>query len=263
MQSARLFAVAIATMLLVTFPLSASAGPASPAWLPGVTLAPYGWLAGVDGTVGTNSDGLDPGVDPDFPDLLEVSLDGELREIGFMFFGEWRGDRWTLMFDSVWANVQQDADVSIGRWLPASDVTAGIDGNVYTLAGGIRALDWQRSTLTVFGGLRHYDLEVVIDAEGGLLPRPVTASVTKSWDDGVVGARWSHVVGEDWTLSLMADIGVGQSNSSSELSATLGYRFSSVSVLGGFRRLSLDYDDADYALDIALFGPMLGVAWRF
>jgi len=235
----------------------------SPAWEPGITLAPYGWLAGIDGSVGTDSSDLDPGGGIGLPGRLEVSLDGELKEIGFMFYGEWRGDRWTAMFDSVWVNVSQAANASVTRWLPSSAVMAGIDGNIYLLALGYRALDWQRSTLTVFGGLRRYDLEATIDASGGLLPQPVSASVTHRWNDGVIGARWSHAFNEDWGLSLLGDLGFGESDNSAEFSATVNYRFSSVALVGGFRYLALDYAAPDYKVDLALYGPMIGISWRF
>ena len=253
----------ITGLLASAFTVPALASDPSPAWVPGVTLAPYGWLAGIDGTVGTDSGDLDPGGGIGLPGRLDVSLDGELKEIGFMFYGEWRGERWAVMFDSVWVNVSQGADASISRWLPSSDVEAGIDGNIYLLTLGYRALDWQRSTLTVFGGLRRYDLEATIDAAGGILPQPISASVTHRWNDGVVGARWSHAFDENWSLSLLGDLGFGDSDTSREFSATVGYRFSRLSLVGGFRYLFLDYDTAEYKVDLALYGPMLGMSVRF
>jgi hypothetical protein len=257
------FFISLFVALVYVPVMSATAAEPSPAWEPGISLAPYGWLAGIDGSLGTKSDDLDPGDSIGLPDLLEVSLDGELKEIGFMFYGEWRGERWTAMFDSVWVNASQKADASITRWLPSSDVEAGIDGNVYLLSLGYRAMDWQRSTLTVFAGLRRYDLEATIDAEGGLLPQPVSASVSHRWNDAVVGARWSLAFNEDWALSLLGDLGFGESDSSAEFSATLNYRFTSLSVIGGFRYLALDYETSDYKIDLALYGPMVGLAWRF
>ena len=83
-------------------------------WQPGFTLAPYGWLAGLDGTLGSSGDDLDGGGIM-FPPRFDVSTDEEWSEIGFMFYGEWRGERWTAFFDSVWANVSQDGDVKLGN----------------------------------------------------------------------------------------------------------------------------------------------------
>jgi hypothetical protein len=91
----------------------------------------------------------------------------------------------------------------------------------------------------------------------------VFASLNHRWNDGVIGARWSHAFNENWVLSLLGDFGFGESDNSGEFSATVGYRFSSLSLLGGFRYLALDYDAPDYKVDLALFGPMIGVSWRF
>ena len=197
------------------------------------------------------------------PDRLDINLDGELEEIGFMFYADWRGKRWMAFFDSVWVNVSQSADVSIGRFLPDSDVVASIDGNIITLAAGYRLKDWQRTTLTVFAGPRYYDVDATIDASGGLLPQPVSSTNSLSWTDGIVGLRLGSRLGQKWTMTLTADAGAGSSATSWQLMATLGYRLPWFSVIGGYRHLAVDYDRDNLLLDVALAGPMLGISMHF
>ena len=170
-----------AISIVVILPFDALAEENAGAWERGFTVAPYGWLAGFDGTVGVPSQDIDQAGALGLPLRLDVELNGELEEIGFMFYADWRGERWTVFFDSVWVNVTQAADVSIGQLLPDSVVKATIDGNIYTVAGGYRLKDWQASTLTVYAGPRYYDVEATVDAEGGQAGArgwPSTASST-------------------------------------------------------------------------------------
>jgi hypothetical protein len=252
-----------ASLALILLPGSVLAEDSSKAWHKGFTVTPNGWLSGIKGTAGTVSDDLDQGGDLNLPDRVDVELEGDLEVLGFMFNAHWRGERWDLMFDSVWASVSQDASIGFLPILPMSEIRANIDANIYLLAAGYRVDNWERSSLTIFGGLRHYDLEVTIDAQSGLLPQPVSAKASDKWQDGVVGARWARALNENWGVSVLADVGFGESNSSNEIAASVGYNFSTWSVVGGVRYLTLDYENADYRADLELFGPMIGVSFRF
>ena len=221
-------------MLSAVF-VSLDARAAPPGSEPGFTLAPYGWLAGLDGTIGVPASELDPG-----------------GGIGFI-------DR----VDFVWANVSQDADIKLGRLLPASDANAEIDGNIYQLGLGYRLIDWERSSLTLYGGARYYDLKAEGDATGGILPSKVKASTSRKWTDAVFGGRWRYSFGDHWHGWLQADYGFGDSNTTWQAFATFGYEFSWGSIESGWRHLDLDYDSNVYRIDLSLSGPFLGAAFSF
>jgi hypothetical protein len=250
-------------VLFLTSLLTVNSVFAAPAEESGFTVAPYGWLAGIDGTIGVPGAGLDPGDGSGLLGRVDFSVSDELRTIGFMFYGEWRNDRWMAFFDSVWANVSQDADVKVSRLLPASNTTAEIDGNIYQLGLGYRVMDWERSSLTAYGGARYYDLEALASARGGILPQKVESSATRHWTDAVFGGRWRYHFSERWHGWLQADYGVGDSKSSWQGFATLGYQFSWGSVQTGWRYLHLDYSRDTYRVDLALSGPFLGASFSF
>jgi hypothetical protein len=231
-------------------------------WEPGFTLAPYGWLAGLDGTMGSSGDDLDGGGIV-FPPRFDVSTDEEWSEIGFMFYGEWRGERWTAFFDSVWANVSQDGDVKLGNLLPSSNAEVTFDGNIYQIGLGYRLFDWERSFVTVYGGGRYYDIEAKLEAKGGILPNKIETSTTRSWSDAVFGARWSYDIGKHWHGTVLADYGFGDSESVWQIFGTLGYEFSWGSIVGGYRYMNLDYETDSFKINLALSGPVLGAAFTF
>ena len=261
--SRRLRQSAIAvTGLWMVMSVTALAEDEIPGWHKGWTLAPYGWLAGLDGTVGskTPDDGTG-GIE--FPPRIDLETSEDYEAIGFMFYGEWRGDRWMAFADSVWANVSQDADLKVSRLLPESDAKATVDGNVYQAAVGYRVADWDHSNLLLYAGARYYDIEVEAEVKGGILPQKLSTATSKTWTDAVAGGRWAYRFGNNWGGFVQTDYGVGDSNNSWQVFATLGYHFSWGLVTGGYRYINLDYDTNTYKIDLSLRGPLVGVAFQF
>jgi hypothetical protein len=249
--------LAYALCLLMSAPSYAGEGESAPRNDTRFTVAPYGWLAGIDGTLGTGS-----GDEDGFPPRIDVVVDDELDELGFMFYAEWRGERWLAYFDSVWANVSQDGTLKFGI-LPDSSVEAVIDGNIYQLSVGYQVLDRESSTLTLLGGARYYDIDGEITTQGGILPEPLTFSSGKEWADAVVGQRGAQEFGNPWHGNPMADFGWGESDQTWQWSLTVGYRYGWGSVVAGYRQLHLDYESGEFKADLTLGGPLIGAAFRF
>lgn len=261
-MTSRLTTLRAAAVALVLAPGSALAERET-GWQPGFTLAPYGWLATLDGTLGASSSEIsDVGIDG-FPPRFDVETDEEWDEIGFMFYGEWRGERWTAFVDTVWANVSQDGDVKLGNLLPSSKAETTFDGNIYQAGIGYLVLDREDTFVTVYGGGRYYDVEAKLEARGGILPSKIETSTTRTWSDAVFGARLSHDFGDRWNTTVLADYGFGDSDSVWQVFATVGYEFSWGSLIGGYRYINLDYETTTYKISLALNGPVLGASFSF
>lgn len=252
--------IAASAVLAFLAPVTSGAAERTTGWQPGFTLAPYIWNAGLDGTLGADGDDDDGS---GLPPNLEVSTDEEWSQIGFMFYGEWRGERWTVFFDSVWANLSQEADIKLSRLLPDSDAEVTFDGNIYQLGVGYRVFESQKTFLTVFGGGRYYDVEAEIELKGGILPQKIATSRSRSWSDAVFGARLSHDFGQNWNASLLADYGSGDSESVWQVFGTMGYEFSWGSIVGGYRYMTVDYENSSQTIEMTLRGPVLGASFTF
>jgi hypothetical protein len=253
-------ALAAIAVLCVCLPLRGHA--AAPGTEPGFTIVPYGWLAGLDGTVGAPGDGLDDGSGNPL-DRIDVTLDPDYELKGFMFYAEWRGERWMAFIDSVWANFRQGGTIKLLGVLPGSNADAEVDGNIVTGGIGFRVMQTEDSALVVFGGARYYDLEVSVTAGGSMLPWSFSSSADDAWTHGLVGAKWNHRLGEDWQTFVEGDYAFGGSGSSWGLTATLGYNFSWGRLFGGWRHMAVDQEKTSYLLDVSLTGPMLGLAFDF
>ncbi len=79
----------------------------------------------------------------------------------------------------------------------------------------------------------------------------------------MLGARWSHDVNDRWRVSASTDVGIGRFDASWNIAASLWYRLSWGSVVAGYRYLALDAETDDFRADLALMGPMIGLAFRF
>jgi hypothetical protein len=241
---------------------SAAAHAAPPGTEPGFTLALYGWLAGIDGTVGAPGADLDDG-SGSAPTRVDVSLDPDYELKGFMFYGEWRGERWMAFVDSVWANIKQGATIRLAGIGQGIDTDAEVDGNVVTAAVGYRVHESENSALVVYGGARYYDLEVKLNADAALLPVSAKSKSDDSWVDGIVGAKWNYRIGDRWQSTVEGNYGFGESDSSWQIVATLGYDFSWGRLLGGWRHLDIDHSTKTYRLDASMTGPLIGAVFAF
>lgn len=245
----------------------ACAAPCSPAaagqtggWQPGVTFAPYVWLASLDGS---KSAGTGGGGDIGVPPRLNVSTDHEWNTIGLMLYGEWRGERWTAFFDYVWADVRQDGNVGLDKLLLSSKADVDFNAHIYQAGLGYRVLGGDRSFVTVYGGGRIYDIDSRIEVKGGILPGKISASRTPNWQDAVFGMRWFHDFGGNWSSFIVADYGFGDSESVWQVYGNLGREFSWGRVMAGYRYMNLEYETGNYRIDMALKGPVLGFALVF
>ena len=79
----------------------------------------------------------------------------------------------------------------------------------------------------------------------------------------MVGARWTFRPGDRWDVTVLADYGSGDSESSRQIFATAGYHLGWGTIRAGYRYLAVDYQTGDLLLDAALQGPLVGVAFRF
>ena len=225
----------------------------------GIRIEPYLWSAGFSGTLGApgTSPGL-PGniIDTTFGDLLgNLEIGG-----GGMLYAEWRRNRWSVFGDWTYARVTSQAASPLP--ILFSGVEGELKGHIVQGAAGYRISGVGTSRADLFGGLRYYNLDLVLDLQAGLL-HPRSLAADDGWVDGFVGARWESVLGGNWVLGLQGDVGTGGSDFTWQGNGSFAYRFSWCSIAAGWRHLEVKYEKSGMKLDAALSGPYLGVVFRF
>jgi hypothetical protein len=109
------------------------------------------------------------------------------------------------------------------------------------------------------------DADVDLTVNGPLPPTPPPAYLSGSEDfwDGIVGVKGGIMLNENWYIPYYADIGAGGSNLTWQLYAGIGYMFSWGDIKLAYRYLEYDQDDDKLVQDLKLYGPQLGIGFRF
>jgi hypothetical protein len=245
-QLTRLFVVVFA----VSIAAPAMAQPAE--W----TITPYAWLAGFDGTLGT--EGTPPGLNGG---RIDVDTSGvKLKQVGAMLHVNWRQGRISAFGDWTYANVKADSPTPFATLYAGTDVK--VRGNIVEANVGYDLLPAADSHVDVFGGVRFYDLHLDLALRQGTLPG-ASVGGSSSWADGVVGVRAVTRFADKWQAFASADVGGGGSDLAWQLYGGVGYQFSWGSIIAGYRHLHVNYVKNSYKLDGALTGPLIGASFRF
>ncbi len=224
-------------------------------------IAPYAWIAGLDGRIAVGNGGGGGGGLGDRLDALFGQLSSNMGLGGAMLYADWRGGRWSAFGD--WTYVKVDSDASFSRDVLYDGVEAEVKGNVIQAAVGHAVYGGARSYVDAFAGVRFYHLDGTVKLRGGRLLDDRTVSQSKAWADGVIGLRWHAMLGEHWEFGAYGDVGTGGSDFTWQVLGSVGYRFSWGSIIGGWRHLDVDYDKDKLRIDAAITGPFVGVAFRF
>ena len=218
---------------------------------------PYIWFAGVKGEtrVGTRLPAVE--VDASFSDLasnLDMGLTGSM---------EARKGRWGMLFDLLYVNLSADAEPVLPD--RSGENTADLKQLLLQLAVAYRVLDNGATSVDALFGARYSrgDVDVTL-VPGVLRPFGSERSGNVGWTDAFAGTRITHKLSDRWSLVAYADVGSGESDSSWQFIAGANYRFSAT-MIGklGYRALSMDYQQTQFAYDIKTSGIYAGLGFRF
>lgn len=218
------------------------------------SVAPYFWMAGLDGTIAQF--GLDPvDVDLSFGDILE-NLD-----FAAMVVGEARRGRFGIFTDILYV------DVSASGSGPLGVLTASLDNQIFagTAMAEYRVFDQGMTSVDVMAGARIWAVNTDVAITGGP-GAGLFLSDDASWVDPMIGVKARMQGSSPWFLTTWAMIGgFGVSSDIDwDVLAGVGYevndRFSAVA---GYRAAGVDYQDGPFIFDAVLHGPILGGVLRF
>lgn len=248
-------------VLALLFATGANAGDS------GVTveIAPYAWLAGVDGTV--TAGGRSVSFDKSFTDLVNDV------DLAFMGLAAVRYNRFVLFgqFDyfQLDTNGQVKADNGPVPIQLGVKVDTTIDTAIKTVAAGYQFDIFGDHKLDVLLGGRQLDLKTKIDADGTVGAMKV--SEKDDVTDAIIMVSPVFHFGQRWEFRTLISYGIaGDSNDTYELQPQLHYRITpSVTAAVGYRKLHYKIDSGQKGtstyseFDGDMEGLMLGVGWTF
>ena len=255
LSKALLLGTAYLALIVLPPPAWAEDGPLQ------VELAPYVWLAGIDGDV--SAGGRSAGFDQSFSDLISDV------DAGFMSMGMLRYKRFVVFGQFDYIELSSDADLKIDIGPDPLPTGTELDGQVDTTiaTGGI---GWhfdlfEKHELDLLLGVRRLTLDMKLESEDN------SVSETDDITDTIVILSPTIYLSEKWLFKPILSYGIdGDSDTTYELQPQLHYRLSPDLTLGvAYRRLHYDVSSGrkntvDYReFDGDISGMLVGVAWRF
>jgi hypothetical protein len=213
----------------------------------------YGWLAGLEGTIGIG-DQLQQPVDATFQDLFEF--------VNFAMAGhfEAKNEKAVFLTDLSYTSLGQSKDGQVGN--ETVNVDLDITQWIFELGGGFRPTP----EFDVLFAWRYY----VIDMGGTLTGpgEPNSRQNEQKWGDLFVGGRYTKWLREKWLVSIRGDIGAGGSAFAWFADVAVGYRFTDLLTgVVSWRTLSVDREansDGNYfKYDIVQSGLGIGLGFHF
>lgn len=155
------------------------------------------------------------------------------------------------MADLIWASI---ASSNSKASLDLEYLQTELDG-FYRSSFDRHSVDW-------IVGARYYGVETKLE------PTPLTSD--ESWVDPLVGVRWNWAISDTWSTTLRGDVGgfgIGSELSLQGVATVDWHPWQHVSLTGGLRALSVEYETGkgidNYTLDLTVWGPLLGVSFRW
>jgi len=213
---------------------------------------------------------------------LNVSAEEILDRLKFAAMGTFgaHNGTWGVFTDMVYLHFGGgkggSRDFTIGNIGLPADASANFNwtlkGFVWTTAGEYRVVSDPSWTLDVLGGVRWLDIHETLswDISGSIgsldpLARSGSAKVTQSVLDAVVGfkGRFGFGPNREWFVPYYFDIGAGQSQSTVQAAAGLGYAFKWGEISAMYRYLGYRTKEGKVLDDINFSGPLLAATWRW
>jgi hypothetical protein len=237
-----------------------------------LSVAPYLWGAGLDGTVSAGR--VEADVDVAFSDIFDA------LDIGALAAFEARRGRLSLTSNLVYLKLSTDADRPIGGVLPPAppgSLDVDLDSQMLFFEGmagyevlsvPLGAADARRLALDLRSGFRTWwlDNEIDVELDPGLPLGPFERSFDESddWVDLLLGARVSAGLTEKLALVVSGDYGGFDIGSSSHrtwsIAGLVSYRIAEHWELGaGWRTLEIERGIADVEME----GPLIGGRYHF
>lgn len=209
-------------------------------------LAPYLWVAGIDGDLTIDSEEYD--LSSDFSDIIDQTKFG-----GSFIFAANRGQWVNFVQLDYLALENDDVETRFSR----SDVKIESDSLLLTATTGYRFALGKRHSLDLMAGLRYVGLDAEIDE------RRQSSSSSRDIYDAVAMVRPIVQLADNWQLMPSFSVGTGDTDLTWEVFPEIIYQPGEWKFRFGYRNLNFDYEDGDDELDFSMRGLLLGIGFIF
>ncbi|MBI5447263.1 MAG: hypothetical protein HY939_00860 [Gammaproteobacteria bacterium] len=222
-------------------------------------VTPYMWALNMNGRTKIANQTVD--VSQSFSDILR-----QLNGAGMLWLDAYYDDRLGIFLNSLYAvleNKETMDGLDVSERNKFGLFSAGVSYKVFSKAWGT-SRESNRLDIEPYVGARYTlnDTKVTVGS--------VSASENQSWTDPLIGVRFSYLINPRWSLVLGGNVGGTNmsTDTSYELTGLVGYHPASyATVYLGYHDLYQKYSTGqglnEFDWQMRIFGPVLGVAFRF
>ena len=222
-------------------------------------VSPYGWLAGLEGDLGTV-----PGVPSEEVSLSFGDIVDDL-DYGVFLFASARNGPWSVFFDG--SAVQTTATEGIGGPIVDSVEVVSQTSNL-ALAVGHSVAQSDQYNVDAYIGFRAWwlDNEITVKTQSATGLGTYKESSDASWVDPLIGIAGQYAASDRWDLFGSAEVGGFGVGADLEWSVMAGATYAVTERFGltmAWRYLAVDYEQDGIVFDVTQSGPLLGATFRF
>jgi hypothetical protein len=228
------------------------------AWAWSVT--PYVWLT--DTSYDLRADGEDIGTGTiDFGELYDT-LDAAFQMVAETGRA---GGRWSGFVDLTYLSTSDDETVDLGG---LGTLRLDSESDQLFIDAAIAFWPWrQAGGFNIYGGIRYTDLDdkTTVDLVDPASQRLGTIRLDRNYTDALIGGRHRFDLAENWSLSIRADYGFGDSDGILMTQAALRWAFGGQRQHGlifGYRYKEAEFEDDGLEEDYEYKGPVVGFNFR-
>lgn len=197
----------------------------------------------------------------------EIPFYKVLDNLQMTFMGAFgaRKDKWTFAADLIYVDLKTDANRDASY--PGGDVT--VTGTVelksWMVTPTVRyaIVDTEKTRFEVLTGVRYLYLNTAFDV---FFDQNQVAEIEDSgsnWDI-LMGLNAQFNLNEKWYIPMYVDVGTGDSKSTWQGMAGIGYRWNKLDIMLTYRYLNYKFKDDSPALgSLTMNGPLLGFTYKF
>ena len=268
---------AATTVASLAVPMAATAQESGEGWK--FSLMPYVWLPTIKTTLS-------------FGSVAASRLDSEISvapndwlphmDMAFLLAGEARYGKWLIAGDYLYlnlGNVSSHTNTHNFGPGPVQIVDTGSDTSlkttIWSIVGGYAVVSTPAATVDLIAGVRYlglkansnWSLNAAVTGPNGnavILPRSGSVSESGNVTAGIVGAKGRVKLGEsNWFVPFYVDVGGGDSVTTWQAAAGIGYAYSWGDVRLDYRYMSFDRNGDTLIQGLDMGGLAMGLNFVF
>ncbi len=214
-------------------------------------IAPYGWMAGINGETGVRD--LSADVNVRFIDLLHHLRFAAMGtfEVGYA--------SWLGIADAVYSSVRVNHTLALQRAQPNVDYTQKMFiGQAFV---GYSFQPERTVAIDILAGTRVWHTTSTLGVSGDIVNRARENS--SNWADALGGLRVRWQPAPSWQINVAGDGGGGGSKGTGEGLGSVAYNWTHWSAFAGYRYLYENYRKDEFFFKGHMDGPLIGGAYRW